>query len=67
MARHQVADDCDLKVWSVAGTTLNKGLSRAVKVWSSTLGFGQGACNSPEGTSMQRNVKLSLGYGRTVS
>jgi len=68
MGRPQVADGgCDSKVWSTAGITLNKESSGAVKAWSPKMGFGTGTCNSPEGTSMQRNVKLRLENERTVS
>jgi hypothetical protein len=68
MALPQVADEgYDLKVWRVAGTTLNKELSRAVNAWSPKLEFGPRAYNSPEGNSIQRNVKLRLGNGRTIS
>jgi hypothetical protein len=48
MARPQVADGGDaLQVWRVAANILNKQSRTADKGWSSSLGVGRGANNSP--------------------
>jgi hypothetical protein len=47
-ARPKVADKgYSLQIWRVAANILNKRLRTADKVWSSSLGVGRGANNSP--------------------
>jgi hypothetical protein len=48
LAHRQVADEVDgLQIWRVAANILHKQLRTAIKVWSSSFGFGYGANNSP--------------------
>jgi hypothetical protein len=48
MARPQVADGGDgLQIWRVAANILNKQSQTVDKGWSSNLGVGRGANNSP--------------------
>jgi hypothetical protein len=48
MARPQVADAGDgLQIWRVAANIVNKRSRRADKRWSSRLGVGRWANNSP--------------------
>jgi hypothetical protein len=66
MARSQVADGGEgLQIWRVAANILNKQSRTADKVWTSSLGVGRGANNSPpENRNTLRNVTKGLGIGR---
>jgi len=47
MARPQVMDEEQPPLWRVAANILNKQSRKADKGWSSSLGVGWGANNSP--------------------
>jgi hypothetical protein len=58
MARPQVADGGDaLQLWKAAANILNKQWRISDKGWSSNLGVGRGANNSPKKISLLRTFK----------
>jgi hypothetical protein len=65
MARPQVSDGGDaLQLWREAANILNKQSRTADKGWSSSLGVGRGANNSPYKISLSQKHSQSLGPGR---